>query len=62
MPRKRKIRPKRSKLLRFLLKVMIVLGIAILLLMAIVGRMLKYNRYFWHPHNTKVDTVTFCPH
>jgi hypothetical protein len=62
MPKKRKIRPKKRRLLRFLLKVVIVLGIVILLVMAIVGRMLKYNRYFWHPHNAKVDTIVSCPH
>ncbi len=57
MPKKRKNRPRKNKALRFLLKGTIVLGIVLLLFMAIVGRMLKYNRYFWHPHSAKVDTV-----
>ncbi len=62
MPKKQEIRPKKNKLLSFLLKVLIVLGVVTLLVMAIVGRILKQERYFWHPHSPKVDTAVTCPH
>jgi hypothetical protein len=61
MPKKRKARRTISRTLMFFLKLLVVLAIVTLLLMAIVGRFLKFDRYFRHPHRAGADAAETVP-
>jgi hypothetical protein len=52
-----KRRSRKKRLLKSIGKVLIVVGIMTLLLMAVVGRFLKYNRSLWRPHGSGMNTA-----